>query len=141
VVFWFANMSPNKTPTLTEGASLAVVLGAVGSLALMLYAFRFNPSKGLLILFVFWVSAPFVLTWIVNRIAQRWSWFPHTVLHKIMLLLAVVTPAIYLIHLLRPLSPKGGFPFIVVPPISGLVVVSVMSVAVLKMRSRSPGEP
>ncbi len=130
-------MSPTKTSgTLSKGASLAVVLGAVGSLALMLYAFRFNPSKGLLILFVLWVSGPFVFTWTVNRIAQRWAWFPHTALHTVMLLLAVVTPAIYLVHLVRPLSPKGGFPFIVVPPISGLVVVSVLSVAVLKMRSR-----
>jgi hypothetical protein len=49
------------------GTRLAVVVGALGSAALTLYAGRRNPSTLLILIFVAWVSAPFAGLWLTRR--------------------------------------------------------------------------
>src|SRR5262245_21009562 len=57
---------PASLRVLSASAQIAVVAGAGGSLGLMLYAGRRNPSWILLLLFAIWVLSPFVAAVLAN---------------------------------------------------------------------------
>ena len=116
----------SKRP-LFVAATLFSVIGLVGSVLLMLYGFRRNPSIFLLCIFVIWVSSPFVAMLVVNRLVQRLRNFPHTTLQLVMMIVSVCSLALYAKHTLTtPLSAKFGFPFIVFPFVSWLFAIVVV---------------
>ena len=57
---------------LRASARVAVLIGAVGSVGLTLYAGRQNPSNLLLVAFAIWVLSPFVLIILVDSASMRW---------------------------------------------------------------------
>jgi hypothetical protein len=121
-------------------AELAAVVGAVGSVALMLYAGRANQHILVTVLFVFWVLAPFVtLAW-ANRMSVRWSFVARTTLHWTTLVITVGSLAIYVQRVLRPPRTTGAFVFVAVPVASCLLAAIAVSVAAfLSRRSLPPG--
>jgi len=119
-------------------AELAAVVGAVGSVALMLYAGRANQHIFVTVLFVFWVLAPFVtLAW-ADRMSVRWSAVTRTALRWMTLVITVGSLAIYLQRVLRPPRTTGAFVFVAVPVASCLLAAIVVAVAALLTRRSSP---
>src|SRR5262245_18378258 len=74
---------PVLSGPLRSAASIAVPLGAVGSVGLMLWAGRRNDSRILLVLFGLWVLSPFVLLALVKVVSRRWSFAGRAVLHSL----------------------------------------------------------
>src|SRR5882762_1904754 len=112
---------------LHSSARVAAVVGAVGSMALMLYAGRANQHILVTVLFVFWVLAPFVaLAW-ADRMSVRWSVVTRTALQW-------MTLAISLLRVLRPPRTTGAFVFVAVPVASCLLAAIVVAIAALLSR-------
>ena len=116
---------------LRASAHIAVPVGAVGSLGLMLWAGRRNDSRILLVLFALWVLSPFMALVLANVVSKRWSVFSRAMLHSVMLVLTLVSLAIYGDVALGPPRAKPAFVFIVVPPASWLLIAIVGAVAAL----------
>src|SRR6266508_3813731 len=125
---------------LRSSARVAAVVGAVGSMALMLYAGRGNQHILVTVLFVFWVLAPFVtLAW-ADRMSVRWSVVTRTTLHWMTLVITVGSLAIYVHRVLRPPRTTGAFVFVAGPVASCLVAaIAVAVAALLSRRSLPPG--
>ena len=130
----------------TEGGSLgllhaagliAVLVGAVGSVGLMLHAGRNNPSRLLLVLFVLWVLSPFIVLVLANMVSKRWSVLTRATLSTVMMVLAVGSLAIYGDVALGPPRPKPAFVFVVVPPASWLLIGIVLPIVALVSRRPS----
>ena len=107
---------------LRAAALIAVVTGAVGSVGLMLYAGHRNPSRLLLFLFALWVLSPFMVLVLANAVSKPWSVVRRVALHSVMLVLTLVTLAIYGDVALGPPRAKTAFVFVVVPPASWLLI-------------------
>src|ERR1039458_3421627 len=69
-------------------APIAVVVAAVGSVVLTLYASRGNDSHILQTLFAIWVLSPFVALIFANMVFKRWSVFFGTTLHALILIVS-----------------------------------------------------
>ena len=73
-----SNASPGKSGDGAPGvlrrvALIAVAAGALGSVALTLYAGRSNNLLILKVLFTLWVLSPFVLLGLAHLLSKRWS--------------------------------------------------------------------
>lgn len=98
---------------------IATVAGAVGSLIL-----------------VFWVLSPFaVLVW-AHVASARWSEVTRATLSILMLVLAPVSVAAYGTEVLRPATAPAAFLFVLVPPVSWLLIVIVVPTAAFISRTR-----
>src|SRR5882672_8229229 len=76
-------------------ALVAVVVGAGGSLALMLRVGHRNKSGLLLVLFAIWVLSPFVALASANAISKRWPVLTQATLYTGMLVITLGSLAIY----------------------------------------------
>jgi hypothetical protein len=111
-------------------ALIAVVAGAIGSVGLMLWVGRRNPSRLLIVLFAIWVLSPFVALLLANMASRRWSVITSATLHSLMLVLTLSSVVIYGNVVLRPRSTPA-FVFIVVPLGSWLLMTIVVPIAAL----------
>src|SRR5882762_782446 len=114
---------------LHSSARVAAVVGAVGSMALMLYAGRANQHILVTVLFVFWVLAPFVVLAWADRMSVRWSVGTRTALHWMTLVITVGSLAIYVLRVLRPPRTTGAFVFVAVPVASCLLAAIAVAAA------------
>ena len=110
-------------------AAIAVVAGAVGSVALMLYAGHRNPSSVLMAMFVAWVLAPFMALGWANMISRRWSVPARAALYTGSLLLTAASLTIYGMVALGPPRARPAFFFLVVPLASLLLIATTVSLA------------
>ncbi|SRR6266436_2701227 len=117
-------------------ALTAVAVGAVGSVGLMFWVGHRNPSRVLLFLFLIWVLAPFVGLLLADMISKCWSIITRTTLYSVMLILALGSLACYGDVVLRP-RPQAAFTFLVVPPVSWLLMTIVVAIAALISRRMS----
>jgi len=117
-------------------ALIAVVCGAAGSAALMLWVGRRNPSRILLALFIIWDLSPFVGLVLADIVSKRWSVITRATLHSVMLILTLCSLALYADVVLRP-RPQPAFRFLVVPLGSWLLMTTVIPVAALISGRRS----
>jgi hypothetical protein len=120
---------------LSATALIALLVGAVGSVGLMLQAGHRNPSRLLIALFTFWVLAPFVaLVW-ANVVSKRWSLLTRATLYVAMLVISFGSLAIYCALAFGSLRAKTGFVFLVVPTASWLLMAIVVAIdAVISAR-------
>ncbi len=117
-------------------ALIAVVAGAGGSVGLMLRAGRRTPWL-LLVLFVIWVLSPFVaLAW-ANMVSKRWSVLTRATLYCVTLVLALGSLAIYGGLVSPPAGSAPAFVFVAVPPVSWLLLATVVPLAAWISRRRS----
>ena len=106
---------------LRKTALVALVIGAEGSIALMLQAGR-NSPRLLVVLFTIWVLSPFLaLAW-ASVIAKSWSVLTRTTLYSAMLVLAIGSLAIYGADAMRPRAAQAAFVSVVVAPASWLLI-------------------
>jgi len=115
------------------GSRLILIIGAVGSLALMLYAGRSNTHILITIGFIFWVLAPFALLALAERRSASWAPAMKTTLETMIWIVVLGSLVIYAYRAAVPPRATGAFLFVIVPPVSvvlllvALVIVSVMS--------------
>ena len=130
------------SPALLRAVALiAVVVGAVGSVGLILWVGRGNPSRVLLGLFVIWDLSPFIGLLLAEMVSKRWSVITRATLHIVMLVVALSSLALYGDVVLRP-RPQPAFMFLVVPLGSWLLMTIVIPIAALisgKLTRRGAG--
>jgi hypothetical protein len=125
------------SPALLRAVALiAVVAGAVGSVGLILWVGRGNPSRVLLGLFVIWDLSPFIGLLLAEMVSKRWSVITRATLHIVMLVVALSSLALYGDVVLRP-RPQPAFMFLVVPLGSWLFMTIVVPIAALISARRS----
>ena len=117
-------------------ALIAVLVGAGGSLALMFHAGQRTPRL-LLVLFTFWVLAPFVTLVLAYVVSTRWSVLTRTTLYVVTLVITLGSLATYGHDAWRPRQAQAAFVYVAVPPASWLLIAIVLSAAALISRGLS----
>lgn len=119
-------------------ARAAVVIAALGSITLMFYGGRHNPSAFLLILFALWDVSPFIGLALARRQSERWPAGGQLTLYLVMLLIAIGSLAIYVNAVFISPPAKLAAPFLIVPLVSWAVLLIVVLVVVFRRRSQPP---
>jgi len=143
------NNSPNEMITnkadggflgfLRIAALIALIVGAVGSLAFMFREGQ-NSPRFLLVLFTIWVLAPFAALFWANKVSKRWSVARRATLYCVMLIVALGTLAAYGEWInFRPPGSANAFLFVAVPPVSMLFVAVIPIIAFLSGRQSRRG--
>lgn len=109
--------------------------GALGSLAMMFYAGRQQPSWILMALFTIWVASPFAGLAAAEARARQWSAKSARDLRGAIVVVAVGSLAVYGVNAVRPFSPRAATIFLIVPAATWLL--SAIATAVAAVRSRS----
>lgn len=124
---------------LRAAARSALLVGAGGSLVLMLRAGR-NTPRLLLVGFVFWVLSPFAaLAW-ANLATRRWTELTRAVVYWVTLAVALGSLAFYGGLLAPPKGSANAFVFTIVPPVSCLFIAIALAIATTISRSQSDPE-
>lgn len=117
-------------------ARIAVVVGAIGSVVLMLRAGRDTPRL-LLVAFIFWVLSPFVAVAVALKVSKRWSLPVRTTICWLAVVITLVSLAFYGGVISPPAGSANAFVWVAVPPASVLILVIAVSMAALISRRRS----
>ena len=127
---------------LRAAALIAVLVGAGGSVGLMLRVGYHNPSRILLLLMATWVLSPFLALVLADVVSKRWSVFTRTTLYSMMLIVTLVSLVIYVYDALSPPKAQAAFVFVAVPPASWLLIALVVPLAafISGRRSRRGGD-
>jgi hypothetical protein len=126
---------------LHRAAQVAAVVGALGSVALTLYAGRNNNLPFLMILMSGWVLAPFMGYALASRYARSWAPSTRAVLDGILIGVAVVSLLIYARGALRPAASKPAAVFVAVPVAAWLLMLVGVALTALISRRRSRSAP
>ena len=124
---------------LHRAARIAMVIGAVGSVGLTVYAGRHNASLLVRGLVVAWVAAPFLVFALASKASKRWTVRSQTWLQWTILVLATSIVVIFGIAVLSSPMPRG-FVFVAVPPAWCLLAAIVAAVGAAKARSAHRGD-
>ncbi len=112
---------------------IATVIGAVSSVILMLLS-GLRPPFFLIVLFIVWVSAPFGVLLLATVFLPSRAHAIRSALLWMSLILAILSVAAYTYALDYPRPSQPAFPYVVVPMVSGVVIVVVLSTAALMRR-------
>jgi len=118
-------------------AQVAALVGAVGSVALTLYAGRNNNLPLLMILMAGWVLAPFMGFALVSRYSGSWAASTRAVLDGIVVLVAVASLVVYTRGALGPPASKPAAAFVAVPIGAWLLMLIGVPLTALISRRRS----
>ena len=118
-------------------ARLAVVVGAIGAVALMLYVGRRNQHYWLLVMFVVWDAAPFLALGFADLHATRWSAATRATLYIVTLVVTVVSLGSYVDVVVRP-RPQPAAMFLIMPVVSWLLMATAVPMTVYLSRKQSP---
>ena len=122
-----------RQPSLRNAARMALMAGAAGSLALMFYAGRRQPSAILIALFTGWVASPF-MGLLLADLGSLSPTSARRALHRLMAAVAVGSLVVYGTNAITPLSSKGAFLFLVVPAAAWLLTAIVFVAAARQSR-------
>ena len=121
-------------------ALIAVLAGATGSISLWVHATR-HPPVVIVVIFVIWVLSPFVGLVLAYVVSQRWSVLTRATLYSVMLVVTLGSLAIYGYDAVRPRKAQAAFWYVLVPPVSWLLIATVAPIAALVSRRRSRRDP
>ena len=113
---------------------VAILVGAAGSLALLLYGGRSNTHLLITLGFIAWVLAPFALLALAERRSRSWSPLAQTTLRAMTLLIAAASLGIYAYRAAFPPRTTGAFLFVIVPPVSVILVLVALVISSLMSR-------
>ena len=122
-------------------AQIAAIVGAIGSMALTLYAGRHNNLPFLMILMSGWVLAPFMGYALASRYSTRFTAPTRAALDGIIVLVAVASLVIYARDVLSPPAAQGARVFVAVPIGAWLLMLIGVLVTALISRRRSRSIP
>jgi hypothetical protein len=120
----------NSLGGLRSAAFVAVLFGSIGSIGLLRHAQQRTPPM-LVMLFVIWVAAPFILLGIANVRSPRWPRRVQLTLCIITLIVTIGSLLIYLDDNMAHRTTKAAFVWVAVPPASVLVSVIAVGIAAL----------
>jgi len=123
--------------SLHTAARVAAVIGAVGSVALTLYAGRSNNLPFLMVLMAGWVFAPFFGFALASKVSARWSPAARTALDVGIVVIAVAALAIYARDALQP-PPRRAVVYVLVPIVSWLLLLGIAAAGFVSRRRDSP---
>ena len=126
---------------LHTAAQVAAVVGAVGSVALTLFAGRNNNLPFLMILMSGWVFAPFMAYALASKYSGRWAPSTRAALDFVIVLVAVASLAIYGRDVLRPPASKAAAVYVATPIAAWLLMLISVSITALLSRRRSRSVP
>lgn len=115
-------------------ARVALVVGAVTSLCLVLYAGRTNRHVWLTVLFVIYVLAPFAALIWAARFANRWPLPSRAILYWVILIVTLASVALYGNDAMHPRSAQRAFVFVIVP--AGTWVVGAIGFLIAAVTTR-----
>ncbi len=113
---------------LRAAALIAVVVGAAGSVGLLLRAGQRAPRL-LLILMAIWVLSPFIALVLANVVSKRWSSLTRATLYGVMLAVTLGSLAIYGDDAMGHRRAQAAFVFVLVPPVSWLLIAIAVPIA------------
>jgi hypothetical protein len=102
------------------------VSGGVGSVVLVLWVGRGNPSLLLMVLFSMWVLAPFVALLVVDRLSPRWSVLSRATVHTVMVIVGIASLVAYGGVAGRLPHATSASMFVIIPVLSWLVMTIVL---------------
>ncbi len=114
---------------LRAAALIAVLVGAGGSVGLMLRAGRSSDERLLVVLIAIWVLAPFAALVLAHVVARRWSVPTRATLYCLMLVLAAGSLVIYVGDAFGRSEAEGAVVFVGVPLASWLLIALVLPIA------------
>lgn len=113
---------------------VGIIVGAAGSLALVLYGGRSNTHLLITLGFVAWVLAPYALLALAERRSASWSPRAQTTLRALTLVVTAASLAIYAYRAAFPPRTTGAFLFVIVPPVSVILVLVALAISSLMSR-------
>ena len=128
--------SPRERGFLGRLAVIALLAGTAGSLGLFLRAGQRTP-RPLLVVFVIWVLSPFMALAVADAVSKGWSTRTRATLHGVMLVVALGALAVYGRDALRPRKAQPAFVYVIVPPVSWLLMAAVIPIAAFASGRRS----
>ena len=111
---------------LRAAALIAVLVGAAGSVGLMLRAGRSSDERLLVILIAGWLLAPFAALVLAHMVSRRWSVPTRATLYCLMLVLTLGSLAIYVGD---AFGPPTTVVYVGVPLASWLLIALVIPIA------------
>jgi len=118
-------------------ARVAAVIGAVGSVALTLYAGRSNNLPFLMVLMAGWVFAPFFGFALASKVSARWSPAARAALDVGIVVIAVAALGIYARDALQP-PPRRAVVYVLVPIVSWLLLLGTAAAGFASRGRDSP---
>lgn len=119
---------------------ITAVLGAVASVALWAMAAQ-QPPVTIILLFIVWVSAPFIAFIAGNRLSTRWPLVTRKTLYLSTLVVTVAAITVYLKDVIWPPIATRAFVWVVVPPVMGTAVVVAVGISWLVSGRRESTSP
>ena len=114
-------------------ALIVLVFGAIGSIGLLRRAQQ-HPPPIVIVGFIVWVLAPFVLLGIANILSTRWTRTVRVTLFVMTLFVVAASLAIYIDDNIAPHTAKPAFVYVAVPPAAVLLSALIVGIAALKAR-------
>ena len=117
-------------------ALIITAVGAASSVALMIRAADRTPAL-LIVLFIGWVLAPFVVLFWANVASARWSTSLRVALVWVTIVVALGSVVVYggLVDV-RPPGAPNAFPFVITAPAAILLIA--ITAAIVALTSRKP---
>jgi hypothetical protein len=112
-----------------------MLVGAAAALAILLYRGRHNSSWLVLAGMSLWVLSPLALLAIAGAASRRWSGTARATLRALMVIVPVGSLLIYAVDTVRQLGSTNAFVFVALPPVTWLLIVIVLAIAVVPKRS------
>jgi membrane-bound metal-dependent hydrolase YbcI (DUF457 family) len=113
---------------------IVILGGAVGSLALMLYAGRSNTHVLITLLFIIWILGPFAFLAIADRRSASWTPERKAVLQSLTIVVTLASLAIYAYRAAVPPRSTGAFLFVIVPPVTVVLVLVALAISAVVSR-------
>jgi len=88
-------------------------------------------------MFALWVLSPFAVLLLSETVSKRWSTLTRAMLYTVMLVLTFGSLTAYGFVALGPPRAQPAFVFIVFPPVSWLLIATVVAAAALISRKLS----
>ena len=104
---------------------LFLVIGIAGSIGLFLTVSRQSPSL-IIVLFVGWLSAPYVLSLLAHYFSKQWRAATQGTLYLVNIVSTLIALGIFLYQVMWPRPSTPAFYWVAVPPamvLTGLAVV------------------
>jgi hypothetical protein len=114
-------------------AIVALVVGAAGSIGLMLHA-KQHPPPFLVGLFVVWVLSPFAALGVAHRVSKRWALGTQATLYIVTVFIALASLLIYGDDAVNHRTAHPAFVYVAVPPVAWLLGVIALLIAALRAR-------
>jgi hypothetical protein len=103
-------------------ALIALLGGAAGSLGFMMRVGHRNPSILLILMFTVWVLSPFAALLALEMAPKRWRVLTGTPRYAVMVIVALISLAVYGDVALGPPRPQPAFFFLVIPLVSWVLI-------------------